>query len=278
MKTITFLKTMLTQTRLSKVLTVLALLSTGQAQALMGGNRSVGYPATVRMDFTKDGDESVCSGVLISNRYILTAAQCFGVLGPKSFTCSPLQAEMDVRNIEVNARSYSIKGIHIHPDVAGTTYSVVARPLLQKWDLAVVELNEPVQGMSGNVLRFAHLTSEQPVIVGGYGMDRIAGAYSPALLMTTGKLTAANPTKMIVETRPETSLLHGDVGGPVYDMEGQVVAINSSIIPSRFERRIASEADTETPVAYTTYATRLTGQHEWINQVAQGHSTATCVP
>lgn len=94
--------------------------------AIVGGTIESGHDAVGAFSFT---DSSICGGTLITDKWVITAAQCFDGTDVDSFIIG--------ENISSPDAIYSIASVHMHPLYSGTDN-----------DIALVRLSFPVDGVT----------------------------------------------------------------------------------------------------------------------------------
>jgi hypothetical protein len=232
-------------------------LTAGQAGAVIGGTDDTAnlYESVGVLQLQVDEDEwfDFCSGTLVADNVVLTAAHCTDFLveeGEDGFGPDDLRVTFDPMP-DATSTSYAADHIVIHPDwltappCLGNSKRLCLAPPAE--DIALVWLTEAVAGVDPSPVADAgyldtlDLRSETFTVV-GYGVDEfVTGSlfspmavtvvdgirsYRDVTVITTGD---AFPDRFIKVTK---STCFGDSGGPIF-LEETVVAINAWTFSAR---------------------------------------------
>jgi hypothetical protein len=210
--------------------------------AIVGGTLSTpGQDSVVHLLM---GDES-CSGSLIEPNLVLTARHC--VADPdETQECGPYGPTKDPGGIQVFVGADA--SLDSQPAAVGARITVPQTSNMCSFDVALVELDTPITGVPIAKLRFTELTQSEKTIAVGFGVDgdnqelpsrmqretTILGVGPrdvPYTSMDGTKVTYQAPTGDVVTGE---STCFGDSGGPLFDAQGQVVAVTSRGVPDLF--------------------------------------------
>jgi hypothetical protein len=163
----------------------------------------------------RGGRQSVCSGVALGPRLVLTAAHCL-----ESAADTLVAIRRDGRTAPVG-----VAAVARHP-----RYDPNApRDRRISIDLGLVETTTPLDGFKFAEIAPDRPTLGEPVTVAGFGVTREGGPPSDGHIRAADLVVAAPLSHVTLWARdPATSGLgacHGDSGGPIYAADGRVAAV-----------------------------------------------------
>ncbi len=216
-------------------------------QKMVGGTVStVAQDATV---FLVNGDSS-CSGSLIAENLVLTARHC--VAEPQSSQttdCVPYGATVQASAIQVKL-GVSASFTSGQTVASGSRIFTSTTSNMCSFDVALIELDRPLTGAKIAPLRFSDLQPNEQTIAVGYGVDG-NDKELPNRMQRTTNVLGVGPMKINYKTQQNTTLpydlpvgdvatgestCYGDSGGPLLDMNGNIVAITSRGINDNGEK------------------------------------------
>jgi hypothetical protein len=186
------------------------------------------YAATVMVTTGALGDSKVCSGVLISPRLALTAAHC--LCEWRNATCvetayvTTVTYDPTKARIGTGGQTQIHEGsVHPHPefkillDPAGQVSSIKA-------DLALVRLNEPVEGnLAWPSWADTAAESGEPLVMAGYGRGGpVAAPYGLRFFRKNQVTRVSIPgDERVLYVQQGAYLYNGFDGGPCFREAGQ---------------------------------------------------------
>jgi hypothetical protein len=189
----------------------------GPAFAVVGPARDGdGFSDRVVMVLARRGArQSVCSGVALSPRIVLTAAHCL-----EGVADTIVAVRRDDRTAAV-----AVAAVARHP-----RYDPNApRDRRISIDLGLVETATPIEGF-----KYAEIDAERPrlgeaVTVAGFGVTREGGPPSDGHIRAADLVVSAPLSNVTLWAKdPHSSGLgacHGDSGGPIYAADGSLAAV-----------------------------------------------------
>ncbi|MER8047705.1 FG-GAP-like repeat-containing protein [Streptomyces sp. NPDC094032] len=218
-----------------------------------------GTDAPAQLNFTAKinvGDDVACTGVLVSQRWVLTAATCFAADG------KPAAGKPAV------ATTVTVGRTDLTQTTAGGTRTAVELVPHASRDLVLVKLNTGIAGVKPVALAATPVTAGENVQAAGFGRTRTT--WVPDTLHT-GAFTADGDTTANVSLTASGDALvcQGDAGGPVLRTTGQTTEL-VAVTSRSWQGGCLGTPATETRTG--AVATRTDDVRAWIT------STATPVP
>ncbi|MGW9072343.1 trypsin-like serine protease [Streptomyces yangpuensis] len=229
--------------------TALALLPTTTATAVTGPAATPGtHPYAVRLQLGGEADARSCTGTLVDQFWIMTAASCFAATPG-----TPVAAGKPALNATAtvgNGRPVDITEVTPRTDR----------------DVVLVRLASPVAGAKSVELAAAAPAAGADVTAAGFG--RTKSAWVPDTLHTgTFTVNSADATTLTITGKGADALCKGDTGGPLLNGAGKLVGVNSR----SWQGGCLGTAATETRTG--AVSARVDDLADWVRQAR--HATAT---
>lgn len=177
------------------------------SQALQGPDANATFGFTARL--LVGNSERACTGTLVSQRWVLTAATCFAADGKPAAGKPAVATTVTVGRTDLTQSSTG---------AVRTALELVPHP---DRDLVLVKLNTGVAGVKPAALAATPVTADQAVTAAGFGQTKTT--WVPNTLHT-GAFTAAGDNSANIALTPtgDAVICKGDAGGPVVRTNGQV--------------------------------------------------------
>ncbi|MFD8912557.1 trypsin-like serine protease [Streptomyces sp. NPDC059575] len=176
------------------------------AQALEGPTADASQNFTARI-VVGDSEHS-CSGVLVSQRWVLTSGSCFDPTGHPAAGAPAATTTVTVGRTDLNQTSTG---------AVRTAIELVPAP---DRDLVLVKLNAGVAGVKPVALATTPVSADEAVTAAGFG--RTKTTWVPDTLHS-GAFTATGDSSTDIALTPagDALICQGDAGGPVLRTNGQ---------------------------------------------------------
>ncbi|MFE3497804.1 FG-GAP-like repeat-containing protein [Streptomyces sp. NPDC059175] len=163
------------------------------------------------------GEQTACSGTLVSQRWVLAAASCFSTDGKPAAGKPAVPTTVTVGRINLTQTSTG---------AVRTAVELIPHP---NRDLVLVKLNTGVAGIEPVALASTPVAADQDVTVAGFGRTRTTWV-PDTLHADTFTATGDSTANITLTPSGDAGICQGDAGGPVLRTNGQtqeLVAITS---------------------------------------------------
>ncbi|MFJ4315411.1 trypsin-like serine protease, partial [Streptomyces lavendulae] len=179
------------------------------ASAVTGPEVAVGQvPALARLNIGDEANSRACTGVLVDQNWIATAASCFAA----------------TPGTPVPAGKPALKATATLGD--GSTVEITEIAPRDDRDVALVRLATPVAAVKSVSLATAAPAAGAELTAAGFG--RTKGEWVPDKAHTgTFTVGSGSATTLAVKGKGTDAICKGDTGGPLLNSAGELVGINS---------------------------------------------------
>ena len=209
---------------------------------IVGGKKS--GPAQDGAVLIINGNES-CTGSLIAPNLVLTARHCVAEPNSGPTECVDYGPTVDASQMQffVGADLSPSATQNLDPDAVGTKITVPKTSNMCGFDIALVELDQDLTQAGAKIVpvRFTPLADNEPTIAVGYGVDG-KDQERPTRMQRATTVLGVGPKSISYKTKSGGTIPYdapkgdvvtgestcfGDSGGPLFDMQGNLVAVTS---------------------------------------------------
>ncbi|MET9954364.1 trypsin-like serine protease [Streptomyces sp. NPDC006339] len=222
---------------------------TTPAQALEGPDApaTAGFTAKINV-----GEQAACTGTLVSQRWVLTAATCFSADGKPAAGKPAVATTVTVGRTDLSQRT-----------VGASRTAIELVPHADR-DLVLVKLSTGVAGVKPVALAAAPVAAGEAVQAAGFG--RTKTAWVPDKLHTGSFTATGDATANVALTAAGDSVIcQGDAGGPVLRANGTTQEL-VAVVSRSWQGGCLGTPATETRTG--AVATRVDDIRSWIARTA----------
>ena len=188
-------------------------MTAGPAAAIVGRTRDVAGTSVVMVLGREGARASVCSGVVVGPRAVLTAAHCVH---------APGNTRVHFRDAQGQPVLMEVARVVRHPGYRSDAVTARAKSI----DLAIVVTRDNLPArFSPAILGTASDEIGTSFTIAGYGLAREGDAASSGVLREGAVALSAPVSGLLLWLTGPAGACTGDSGGPVFGTGGEVVAI-----------------------------------------------------
>lgn len=180
--------------------------TSGSNRIIAGESCTASYVPVVKLTvFDEEDNPTVCSGVVVDSRKVLTAAHCF-----ENFA--------QYATVEVRGVAKEVKNWTLHPDLSQSEDQLL-------YDVALLELKEDISPPFAQLLSSSELSVGESIYI--YGFGQTSADVSSYGVLHGGKMTLSKVEELLFfadYSGQGSNTCHGDSGGPAFVLrEGKLM-------------------------------------------------------